>query len=161
MIKIEATKVGTDTTLGKVIKLVLEAEMHKPESISVIDRYAKWFTPFILTCAAMTWALTGEGSRAVAVLIVGCPCALILAAPTAIVATISKAARAGILVKGGQYIEKAASASAVFFDKTGTLTEGKPKVNKILQIQFISKMFIYSSINLIKRIISILPIISC
>jgi Cd2+/Zn2+-exporting ATPase len=99
VIEVEVTKVGKDTTLGKVIKLVASAEAHKPQAIRLIDRYARWFTPTILLCAGITWGLTGELSKAVTVLIVGCPCALILAAPTAIVATVGRAARVGILVK--------------------------------------------------------------
>jgi Cd2+/Zn2+-exporting ATPase len=102
VIEIEATRVGEDTTLGKVIRLVSEAEAHRPETVTVIDRYARWFTPAILACAAAAWALTGDAHRAVAVLIVGCPCALILAAPTAIVAALGRAARSGILIKGGE-----------------------------------------------------------
>jgi Cd2+/Zn2+-exporting ATPase len=124
--------VGEDTTLGKVIRLVSEAEAHKPEAIRLIDRYARWFTPLILACAAAAWGLTGELNRAVAVLIVGCPCALILAAPTAIVATIGRAARAGIFVKGGEFLEAAARAQVILFDKTGTLTEGRPRVDDVI-----------------------------
>ena len=131
VIKVKATRVGEDTTLGKVIQLVTEAEAHHPESVALIDRYARWFTPAILLCAAITWGITQELSRAVTVLIVGCPCALILAAPTAIVATISRAAKSGILIKGGRYIENAAYADTVLFDKTGTLTKGDPRVDDI------------------------------
>lgn len=108
-----------------------EAEAHHPESVALIDRYAQWFTPAILLCAAITWGITQEFNRAVTVLIVGCPCALILAAPTAIVATISRAAKSGILIKGGRYIENAAHAGTVLFDKTGTLTKGDPRVDEI------------------------------
>ncbi|UCD33514.1 MAG: cation-translocating P-type ATPase, partial [Desulfobacterales bacterium] len=139
VIKAQATKVGHDTTLGKVIKLVSEAELHRPEAVRLIDRYATWFTPVILTCAAVAWILTGDISRAVAVLIVGCPCALILAAPTATVAALGRAAKAGILVKGGQYLERAAAVKAVFFDKTGTLTLGEPKVEEIACTEGIEK----------------------
>jgi len=131
VIKVKATRVGEDTTLGKVIQLVTEAEAHHPDSVALIDRYAQWFTPAILLCAVITWGITQELSRAVTVLIVGCPCALILAAPTAIVATISRAARSGILIKGGRYIENAAYSGTVLFDKTGTLTKGDPRVDKI------------------------------
>jgi Cd2+/Zn2+-exporting ATPase len=131
VIKLKATRVGEDTTLGKVIQLVTEAEAHHPESVALIDRYAQWFTPAILLCAAVTWGITQDLSRAVTVLIVGCPCALILAAPTAIVATISRAAKSGILIKGGRYIENAAYAGTVLFDKTGTLTKGDPRVDEI------------------------------
>ncbi len=130
-----ATKVGRDTTLGKVIRLVSEAERHRPEAVRLIDRYATWFTPLILSCAAVAWIVTGEVGRAVAVLIVGCPCALILAAPTATVAALGRAARTGILVKGGQYLERVAAVKAVFFDKTGTLTLGQPRVAEIACVE--------------------------
>jgi Cd2+/Zn2+-exporting ATPase len=126
VLEIEATRVGEDTTLGKVIKLVAEAELHKPRAIRLIDRYARWFTPAILACAGIAWGLSGEVSRGIAVLIVGCPCALILAAPTAVVATLGRAARAGILVKGGQYLEEVGRGEVFLFDKTGTLTEASP-----------------------------------
>ena len=131
VLRAQATKVGHDTTLGKVIKLVSEAELHRPEATRLIDRYATWFTPVILACAAVAWIASGDISRAVAVLIVGCPCALILAAPTATVAALGRAAKAGILVKGGQYLERTAAVKAVFFDKTGTLTLGEPRVEEI------------------------------
>lgn len=131
VIRAKVTRVGHDTTLGKVIKLVGEAEMHRPQAIRLIDRYATWFTPIILACAAVAWIFTGDISRAVAVLIVGCPCALILAAPTATVAALGRAAKSGILVKGGQYLENAAAVKAIFFDKTGTLTLGEPRVEEI------------------------------
>jgi Zn2+/Cd2+-exporting ATPase len=139
VIRAQATKVGRDTTLGKVIKLVSEAERHRPEAIRLIDRYATWFTPAILTCAAIAWIVSGDVSRAVAVLIVGCPCALILAAPTATVAALGRAARSGILVKGGQYLERAAAVKAVFFDKTGTLTMGEPRVEEIVCTEGVDK----------------------
>ena len=135
----QTTKVGQDTTLGKVIKLVSEAEQHRPEAVRLIDRYATWFTPTILALAAMAWVFTGDFSRAVAVLIVGCPCALILAAPTATVAALGRSARAGILVKGGQYLERAAAVTAVLFDKTGTLTLGEPRVSEIACTEGIDK----------------------
>jgi Cd2+/Zn2+-exporting ATPase len=139
VIKAKATKVGKDTTLGKVINLVSEAEMHRPEAVRLIDRYATWFTPVILTCAAIAWIFTGDISRAVAVLIVGCPCALILAAPTATVAALGRSAKAGILVKGGQYLERVAAVKAVLFDKTGTLTLGEPRVEEIAWTEGIDK----------------------
>jgi len=142
VIKIEARRVGEETTFGKVIRLVSEAEAHKPGSVSLIDRYARWFTPFILACAAVTWAVTGVLDRAVAVLIVGCPCALILAAPTAIVATIGRAARSGILIKGGQHIEAAGTADVVLFDKTGTLTEGDPRVESVMTADGVEREYL-------------------
>lgn len=131
VLRMEAERIGENTTLGQVIRLVAEAEVHKPRSIAFIDRFAKYFTPLILTCALAAWLFTGEFSRAVAVLIVGCPCALILAVPTATVAAIGRAARAGVLIKGGQHLEGVALADTILFDKTGTLTEGNPRVEKI------------------------------
>jgi Cd2+/Zn2+-exporting ATPase len=139
VITAETTRVGEATTLGKVINLVREAEQHRPEAVRLIDRYASWFTPTILFCAAIAWAITGDVSRAVAVLIVGCPCALILAAPTATVAALGRAARAGVLVKGGQYLERAAAVRSVLFDKTGTLTAGEPRVEEIACTEGIGK----------------------
>ncbi|GAB6095228.1 heavy metal translocating P-type ATPase [Desulfatiferula olefinivorans] len=134
VLRIRAERVGEDSTLGRVIRLVSEAEAHKPKSIAFIDRFATYFTPLILACALCAWLITGEFGRAVTVLIVGCPCALILAVPTATVAAIGRAARAGILVKGGQHIESMALADTLFFDKTGTLTEGNPRVSSIVPV---------------------------
>ena len=142
VIRVKAVKVGKDTTLGKVIRLVSEAEAHKPESIAFVDRFAAWFTPLILFSAAITWGMTHELSRAITVLIVGCPCALILAVPTATVATIGRAAKAGILIKGGQHIERAAFADTILFDKTGTLTEGNPKVDRIVPVKGIEEKYL-------------------
>ena len=139
VITAKATKVGQDTTLGKVINLVSDAEKHRPDAVRLIDRYATWFTPVILVCAGIAWIFTGDISRAVAVLIVGCPCALILAAPTATVAALGRAAKAGVLIKGGQYLERAAGVKAVLFDKTGTLTLGQPKVEEIACVEGVDK----------------------
>ena len=132
VVEIETTKVGENTTLGKVIKLVSEAEAHRPQAVRLVDRYARWFTPVVLSCAGLAWLATGDVDRAITVLIVGCPCALVLAAPTATVATIGRAARAGILIKKGQFIEESARADVVLFDKTGTLTKGSPRVDTII-----------------------------
>jgi len=135
LLRISAERVGEDTTLGQVIRLVAEAEAHKPKTVAFIDRFAKYFTPLIVACALAAWLLTGDFNRAVAVLIVGCPCALILAVPTATVAAIGRAARAGILIKGGQHIEAVALADVILFDKTGTLTEGNPRVEAIVAVE--------------------------
>jgi Zn2+/Cd2+-exporting ATPase len=132
LIEVRATRIGEDTTFGKVIRLVIKAELNKPRAARIVDRYAKWFTPVVLSCAALAWWLTGEMERAVAILIAGCPCALIMAAPTATVAAIGRLAKAGILVKGGQYLEEAARADVVLFDKTGTLTLGEPRVDEVV-----------------------------
>jgi Zn2+/Cd2+-exporting ATPase len=142
VIHIKVTRVGKESTLGKVITLITEAEKHHPESIALIDRYAQWFTPTILFCSVITWFLTGEIQRAITVLIVGCPCALILSAPTAVVAAISKAARRGVLIKGGRFIENVAYADVVLFDKTGTLTIGEPMVGEIIAVKGFDKLHV-------------------
>jgi Cd2+/Zn2+-exporting ATPase len=131
VIEMRATHVGGDTTLGKVVKLVTEAETHKPRSARLVDNYARWFTPVVLACAGLAWALSGEAGRAVAVLVAGCPCALLMAAPTATVAAVARAARSGVLVKGGRPLEEAARVDAILFDKTGTLTLGEPRVEEV------------------------------
>jgi Cd2+/Zn2+-exporting ATPase len=131
VLHIRAEKVGQDTLLGRVIRLVNEAEQHKPLVSRFIDRYAAWFTPFILTLAGLVWYWTEDLSRAVSVLIAGCPCALIMAAPTATIAAVSRLARAGVLVKGGRFLEEASKVDTLLFDKTGTLTTGRPRVEDI------------------------------
>ncbi len=139
VIEVAATKIGEDTTLGKIIRLVSEAEEQRPRAVRTMDRYARWFTPTILAAAGITWLVTGQVDRAITVLIVGCPCALILAAPTAVIATIGRAARAGILVKGGVFLETVGRAKAVLFDKTGTLTQGQPSVDEIVPAEGVDR----------------------
>ncbi|WDP87496.1 MAG: cadmium-translocating P-type ATPase [Desulfobacter sp.] len=132
-IRITAQKIGRDSTIGKVIGLVKSAEQTKVDSAQIVDKYAAWFTPFILSIAILTYLLTKEIDRAIAVLIVGCPCSFLLAGPVTSVAAIGRAAKAGILVKGGQYLERIAAAKGVFFDKTGTLTTGAPQVVEVIE----------------------------
>jgi len=127
-LEIRATKVGADTTLAKVVKLVEEAENNKAPVIRIVDRWAGWLVPLALFTAIMVYLLTGDIIRAVTILIVFCPCALVLATPTAMMAGVGNAARKGILVKSGVAMELSGKVSAVIFDKTGTLTKGKPEV---------------------------------
>jgi len=135
VLEVEAVRVGQDTTFGRVVRLVEEAEAHKPESTRAIDSHARWFTPLVLACAGAAWAVSSDLSRAVAVLVAGCPCALLLAAPTATVAAVARAARGGVLVKGGAHLEALAGADAVLFDKTGTLTLGRPRVEEVVAVE--------------------------
>jgi heavy metal translocating P-type ATPase len=130
-LEIEATKIGEDTTLAKVIKLVEEAENSKAPVIRTADRWATWMVPAALLTAILVYIFTGDMIRAVTILIVFCPCALCLATPTAMMAGIGNAAKNGILVKSGQAMEVSGKINAVIFDKTGTLTEGKPVVTEI------------------------------
>ncbi len=132
---IRVTKVGADTTLGRVQALILEAERSKIPLMRLIDRYAGWYTPTILMLAGMVVFFSadrGEGmTRAIAMLVAGCPLALLLATPTAMVAALSCAARLGILIKNVVHLEYARSLTAMVFDKTGTLTTGELSVTQM------------------------------
>ncbi len=127
-IKVRADRVGMDSTLGKIIQMVENAEQQKTESGKIVDQYAAWFTPVILSAAILTYLFTKDVSRAITVLIVGCPCSFLLASPVTTVASIGRAAKSGIMVKGGRYLENVAGADSFFFDKTGTITAGEPEV---------------------------------
>ncbi len=130
-IKVRAVKLGEDSTLGKIIRMVETAEQQKVDSARIVDRYAAWFTPIILAIAAITYLVTKDVTRSITVLIVGCPCSFLLAGPVSTVAAIGRAAKAGIMVKGGQYLENIARSTGFFFDKTGTLTKGEPEVVEV------------------------------
>ncbi len=136
---IKATKVGEDTTLAKVIKLVEEAEKSKAPIIRTADRWAAWMVPAALLTAILVYVFTADIIRAVTILIVFCPCALCLATPTAMMAGIGQAAKTGILVKSGQAMEVSGKITAVIFDKTGTLTKGKPMVTEIKAFNALSE----------------------
>jgi Cu+-exporting ATPase len=133
-LEIRATRVGEDTTLAKIIALIEEAEHKRAPVVRLADRYAKFFLPLLLVAAAATWYFTGEMVRTVAVLLVACPCALILATPAAVVAAIGRLARDGVLVKSGASLEAAAGVDCVVFDKTGTITEGRPVITGITSL---------------------------
>lgn len=125
MIELEVTRVGEDTTLGRVRELILAAEQTKLPITKIIDRYAGFYTPVVLMLAALVWFITDDWDRVVALLVISCPCAFILATPTAMVAALSAAARHGILVKNVVDLEGASRINAMIFDKTGTLTTGE------------------------------------
>jgi len=127
-IRVRADRVGADSTIGRIIRMVEAAEGQKTESAKIVDKYASWFTPAILMIAAVTYFVTGDVTRSITVLIVGCPCSFLLASPVSTVAAIGRAAKSGILVKGGRYLENLATATGFFFDKTGTITKGEPEV---------------------------------
>jgi heavy metal translocating P-type ATPase len=125
---VRVERVGRDTTLGRIIQIVRAAQEQKGATQKVADRFAAHFTPIILTIAAGVWLLTHDLLRVMAVLVIACPCALVLATPTAVVASVGNAARRGGLIKGGITLEAAGHVTAVAFDKTGTLTQGRPVV---------------------------------
>jgi Cd2+/Zn2+-exporting ATPase len=130
-IEMVATKVGQDTALGHIIKMVKEAQASKAPSARIIDSWANWFVPLSLAIAVLVYLVTGEIVRGVTILIVFCPCAMLLSTPTAVAAAIGAAARRGILIKGGEILEKIGSLDAILLDKTGTITLGKPSLKEI------------------------------
>lgn len=132
LLRIRVTRAGRQTTLARVIELVQEARRRRAPVERLADRYARYFLPAVLAAAALTYSLTRDWLRTVSVLIVACPCALILATPAAMVAAIGGLARRGILVRGGNVLQQAAQVDTVVFDKTGTVTEGRFTVIQVL-----------------------------
>ena len=131
VLDIKVTRAGEDTTLGKVQSLILQAEHTKIPIMRIIDRYVKWYIPTILMISAIIWFFTRDINRAIGAIVVSCPCALILATPTAMVAALSASARLGILIKKVADLELAGRITAMVFDKTGTLTTGQLYVTKL------------------------------
>ena len=123
-----AVKVGEDSSIHRMIRLVQSADAGKAKIVRLADRWAAWIVVIALTAAALTWIISGEIIRAVTILVVFCPCALVLATPTAIMAAIGNASRHGFLVREGDALERLAAVNKITFDKTGTLTYGTPRV---------------------------------
>ena len=126
--EMRATKVGEDSSIQRMIRLAQSADAGKARIVGQADRWATWIVVIALTAAALTWLITGEIIRAVTILVVFCPCALVLATPTAIMAAIGNATRHGFLVREGDALERLAAVRKIAFDKTGTLTYGTPRV---------------------------------
>jgi Cd2+/Zn2+-exporting ATPase len=135
VLDIKVTRAGKDTTLGRVQDLILQAEHTKIPIMRIIDRYVRWYIPTILMISAIIWFFTRDITRAIGALVVSCPCALILATPTAMVAALSASARLGILIKKVADLELAGRITSIVFDKTGTLTTGQLYVTKLTPAQ--------------------------
>jgi len=131
VLEIKVSRAGQDTTLGRVRELILAAEKTKLPIMKIVDQYMGFYTPLVLVIGALVWAFTHDLNRVIAVFVVSCPCAFILATPTAMVAALSAAARLGILIKNVADIELAAKINAFIFDKTGTLTTGQLAVSRL------------------------------
>ena len=131
LVDLEVTKVGEDTTLGKVKEMILQAESSRTPVVRIIDRYAGYYTPTVLMIACVAWWFTEDMSSVIAFLVIACPCSIVLATPTAVVAAVAAAARLGIFIKNVSHLELASRITSFIFDKTGTLTDGLLSVVKL------------------------------
>lgn len=138
-----ASKVGEDSSIQRMIRLVQSADAGKAKIVGLADRWATWIVIIALSASALTWLFSGEIIRAVTILVVFCPCALVLATPTAIMAAIGNAAKHGFLVREGDALERLSKATQVAFDKTGTLTYGTPKVIAVQSVSDVSEHDLY------------------
>ena len=130
----KAIRVGEDSSIQRMIRLVQSADASKAKIVNLADRWAVWVVVIALTAAAITWLITGQIIRAVTILVVFCPCSLVLATPTAIMAGIGNVTKHGFLVREGDALERLASVRKIMFDKTGTLTNGTPKVISVKSV---------------------------
>ncbi|MDN6619495.1 MAG: HAD-IC family P-type ATPase, partial [Corynebacterium variabile] len=130
-LQVLAMGIGADTTLARIIHRVEEAQDAKAKTQAFIDRFSGWYTPAMMVLALAAGLISGDVVLALTLLVIGCPGALVISIPVAIVAGIGRAARNGILIKGGEFLETSAKISAVVMDKTGTLTEGKPVLTDV------------------------------
>lgn len=131
---VRTTRVGTDTTFGRVIKLVEEAESHRSDVQRIADRFSAYFLPVVAAIALLTFVLRRDPLATAAVLVVACSCSFALATPIAMLASIGAAAKRGLLIKGGKYLELLAKADVVLLDKTGTLTLGQPQITEVVAL---------------------------
>jgi Zn2+/Cd2+-exporting ATPase len=135
LLKVRATGIGADTTLARIIRRVEEAQDEKAPTQRFIERFARWYTPGIIAMSIVLFLITQDIHLALTLLVIGCPGALVISTPISVVAGIGRSAKAGILIKGGEYLENAGKISALAVDKTGTLTEGKPRLTDIIPLK--------------------------
>jgi P-type Cu+ transporter len=133
-LRVKAKHIGPESTFGRVIKMVEHAELHRGEIQRLADRFSSYYLPVVVSIAALTFILRQDALATAAVLIVACSCAFALATPIAILASVGAAARRGLLIKGGKYLESLAHVDVILIDKTGTLTLGTPQVTDVLVV---------------------------
>lgn len=138
-LRIRTTHIGADTTFGRVIKLVQEAEKHRAEVQRLADRFSVYYLPFVMGVAALTFAVRRDPLATAAVLVVACSCSFAIATPVAMLAAIGASAKRGLLIKGGRYLETLARADVLLIDKTGTLTLGRPQITDVIPMSNGSK----------------------
>lgn len=138
-LRVQTTHRGADTTFGRVIKMVEEAEAHRANVQTVADRFSSYYLPVVAGIALLTFLIRRDPLAAAAVLVVACSCSFALATPIAMLASIGAAAKRGVLIKGGKYLETLARADVLLVDKTGTLTLGKPRLTDVVSLNGLSQ----------------------
>jgi Cd2+/Zn2+-exporting ATPase/Cu+-exporting ATPase len=133
-LRVQTTQIGADTTFGRVIRLVEEAESHRADVQRIADRFSAYYLPVVAGIAALTFVLRGDPLATAAVLVVACSCSFALATPIALLASVGAAAKRGLLIKGGKYLETLARADVLLVDKTGTLTLGRPQLTDVVPL---------------------------
>ncbi|MCC6896876.1 MAG: cation-translocating P-type ATPase [Anaerolineae bacterium] len=134
LLRVRATGIGADTTLARIVQRVEEAQEEKAPTQRFIERFAQYYTPFIIGLSLVVYVISRDLDLALTLLVIGCPGALVISTPISVVAGIGRAAKSGILIKGGEYLENAGKISVLALDKTGTLTEGKPRVTDVVAL---------------------------
>lgn len=142
--EMKAVKVGEDSSIQRMIRLVQSADADKAKIVGLADKWATWIVVIALTAAVLTWVISSEIIRAVTILVVFCPCSLVLATPTAIMAAIGNATKHGFLVREGDALERLSKVTKICFDKTGTLTYGMPKVIAVKSVSGYSEEEVYA-----------------
>ncbi len=137
-LRVRALRIGADTTFGRVVKMVEEAEMHRADVQRFADKFSAWYLPIVTGIAASTYLISRNPLATAAVLVVACSCSIALATPVAMLASIGGSAKRGLLIKGGKYLETLARADVVLVDKTGTLTLGQPQITDIIPLNGLS-----------------------
>jgi Cd2+/Zn2+-exporting ATPase/Cu+-exporting ATPase len=150
-LRIKTLRVGPDTTFGRVIKMVEEAEAHRSEVQRFADRFSGYYLPLVAGIAALTFLISRNPLATAAVLVVACSCSIALATPIAMLASIGASAKRGLLIKGGKYLETLARADVVLIDKTGTLTLGQPKITDIIALNGMSTLEILTLAAAVER----------
>lgn len=138
-LRIQAIHVGAETTFGRVIKMVEEAEAHRAPVQRMADRFSTYFLPVVASIAVLTLLISRNALAAAAVLVVACSCSFALATPIAMLASIGAAAKRGLLVKGGKYLEALSRADVLLIDKTGTITMGHPQITDVVPLSGVSE----------------------
>jgi Cd2+/Zn2+-exporting ATPase/Cu+-exporting ATPase len=138
-LRIRAERIGIDTTFGRVVKMVEEAEAHRADVQRIADKFTAWYLPVVATIAGLTYLISRNPLATAAVLLVACSCSFALATPVAMLASVGASAKRGLLIKGGKYLEMLARADVLLVDKTGTLTLGQPQVTDVFALNGLSR----------------------